>query len=223
MQEMLDRQAILTEEEKQRLSSKHIILYGDYFCGLVVPSWVHRGDLLAAHHCLNVALDSLIRAAYLVNDELIPFDKWTLNLSHTLEWTPQDWRQRVEQAMLVREVTQTDVERRCALVHDLFVECRERLVGGRKEGLDTIEARKLEMLRIIRERGAMSAAEFDQCCSLRTWLQSPFFHLLNWETREDGEWWIFDEERLLGYAAQSFDSFLAWDRALLGALISGAE
>jgi len=41
------------------LTSRHL-LYGEYFCNIVVPSWLHRGDLLAAHHCLNIALDSLL-------------------------------------------------------------------------------------------------------------------------------------------------------------------
>ncbi|MGA9349567.1 MAG: DUF4037 domain-containing protein [Anaerolineae bacterium] len=99
MQEMLARKAVLTEEEKQRLTSHHLILYGEYFCNLVVPSWLHRGDLLAAHHCLNTALDSLIKAVFLANDELIPFEKWTLNLSYTLPWTPQGWRERVGRAI----------------------------------------------------------------------------------------------------------------------------
>ena len=215
MREMLAHKAILTEEEKQRLTSRHLILYGDYFCGLVAPSWVQRGDLLAAHHCLNIALDSLIKALFLANEELIPFDKWTLNLSYTLAWMPQDWQERVGQALLVRKVTQTDVERRCALIRDLFAECRERLVGGNVEGLGIIESRKLEMLRIIRERGAISVTEFDQRFGLRRAIQSPFFHLLCRETREGKEWLVFDEERLQGYAAQDFDDFLEWDQALL--------
>ena len=139
MRDMLDRKAVLGREEKQRLISRHLSLYGDYFCIAVVPSWLHRGDLLAAHHCLNVALDSLIRAVFLANDELIPFDKWTLNLSYTLPWTPQDWQERVEQAVLVREVSQVEVERRCALIRDLFAECREKLLGPKTEGLDIID------------------------------------------------------------------------------------
>lgn len=222
MREMLVRKAILTEEEKQRLTGHHLILYGEYFCNLVVPSWLHRGDLLAAHHCLNTALDSLIRAVFLANDELIPFDKWTLNLSYTLPWTPQDWRERVEQTLLVREVSRAEVERRCALIRDLFAECREKLLGSETEGLDIIEARKLEILRIIRERGAMPAAEFDQCFGLRRAIQSPLFHLLRWETREGEEWLVFDEGQLQEYAARDFEGFLEWDRALLGALAGWA-
>jgi len=134
MREMLARKALLSEEEKQRLVSRHLILYGEYFCDLVVPSWLHRGDPPAAHHCLNTALDSLIKAVFLSNDELIPFGKWTLNLSYTLAWTPRDWSERVEQALLVWEISRADVERRCTLIRDLFVECKERLVGGRAEG-----------------------------------------------------------------------------------------
>lgn len=222
MQEMLSRKAILTDEEKQRLTSHHLILYGEYFCNLVVASWLYRGDVLAAHHCLNTALDSLIRAVFLANDELIPFDKWTLNLSYTLPWTPQDWQERVKQALLVREVSKTEIERRCALIRALFAECREKLLGPKTEGLDIIEARKLEILRHVRERRAMPAAEFDQCFGLRRAIQSPLFHLLRRETQEGEEWLVFDEEQLQEYAALGFEGFLEWDQALLKALAGGA-
>jgi hypothetical protein len=222
MQEMLAHKAVLTEEEKQHLTSHHLILYGEYFCNLVVPSWLHRGDLLAAHHCLNTALDSLIRAVFLANDELIPFDKWTLNFSYTLPWTPQDWRERVEQAMLVREVSKTEIERRCALIRDLFAECREKLLGPKTEGLDIIEARKLEILRTVREREVVSANEFDRRFGLRKAIQSPLFHLLRRETRDDEEWLVFGGDRLREYAARDFEGFLEWDRALLRVLAKEA-
>jgi hypothetical protein len=223
VQQMLARKAVLTEEEKQSLTSRHLILFGEYYCNLVVPSWVHRSDLLAAHHCLNTALDSLIQAVFLANDELIPFDKWTLNLSYTLAWTPSDWQMRVEQALLVREFSQTDVERRCTLIGDLLAECRAKLLGLKREGLDAIEARKLEMLRVVRERGAMSASEFDQRFGLRRAIQSPLFHLLRWETRGDKKWLVFDAGRLLEYTKQGFEGFLEWDRALLRTLAGGGE
>lgn len=223
MQEMLARKAVLTEEEKRRLTSRHLILYGDYFCNLVVPSWLHRGDPLAAHHCLNTALDSLIKAVFLANDELIPFDKWTLNLSYTLAWTPRDWRERVKQAMLVREVSRADVERRCALIRDLFAECKERLVGGKRESLDVIETHKLEMIRYVRERGVVPAGEFDRRFGLRRAIQSPLFHLLRRETREGKEWLAFDEGRLQKDAARDFEGFLDWDRALLNVLAQETE
>ena len=223
MQEMLARKAILTDEEKQHLASHYLILFGEYFCSLVVPSWVHRGDLRAAHHCLNTALDSLIRAVFLANDELIPFDKWTLNLSYTLAWTPPDWQTRIEQALLVREFSQTDVERRCTLTRNLFAECREKLLGPSRESLDIIEARKLALLRVVRERVAMPASEFDRRFGLRRAIQSPLFHLLRRETRGDEAWLVFDEGRLREYTQRDFEGFLEWDRALLRILAEGEE
>jgi hypothetical protein len=219
MREMLDRQAVLPEEEKQRLTSQHLIHYGDYLCHLVAPSWVHRGDLPAAHHCLNLALDSLVKTVFLANDELIPFDKWTLNLSYTLEWTPPGWRARVEQALTVRDLSQAEFERRSGLIGELFAECQDKMVGGKAEGLETIEARKLEMLRAVRERGAMPAPEFEHRFGLRTAIQSPLFHMLHRETRAGAEWLVFDEGRLQEYAARDFAGFLEWDRALLRALV----
>jgi hypothetical protein len=142
-----------------------------------------------------------------------------LNLSYTLKWTPLGWRERVEQALTVRHLSRAEVERRCGVIGDLFAECRERLVGGKTEGLETIEARKLEMLRAVRDRGAMPASEFDRRFGLRRAIQSPFFHLLRQETREGEEWLAFDEGRLQERAARDFEGFLEWDRALLRVLV----
>jgi len=223
MREMLARKAVLTEEEKRHLTSRHLVLYGEYFCNIVVPSWLHRGDLLAAHHCLNIALDSLIKAVFLANEELIPFEKWTLNLSYTLSWTPGNWREQVEQGMLVREISRAEVERRCTLVRDLFAECKERLIGRPREGLGAIEARKLEILSYVREQGVVSAADFDQRFGLRRAIQSPLFYLLRREMRGGEQWLVFDEEALQDQAAQDFESFLEWDRDLLRVLVVERE
>jgi len=222
MREMLARKAALGDGEKQRLIVRHLVLYGEYFCDIVVPSWLHRGDLLAAHHCLNMALDSLIRAVFLANDELIPFEKWSLNFSYTLTWTPQDWQERVEQAMLVREVASADVKRRCALIRGLLAECKEKLLGPEAESLGTIEVRKLEMLRYVRERGAVPVADFDRRFGLRQAIRSPLFHLLRREIRGSEEYLVFDEERLQEYAARNFEGFLEWDRKLLSVLTEEA-
>ena len=223
MRELLAVKAMLTNEEKRRLASRYLVLYGDYFLLFVVPSWLHRGDVLAAHHCLNIAFDSLIKAVFLANDELIPFDKWTLNLSYTLAWTPSNWRQRIEQALLVRETSISDVERRLTLLSNLLAECKARQFGAKEKGLGIIEAQKLEMLCVVREQGAMAASEFDRRFGLRRAIQSPQFQLLRRETRGDEEWLVFAEERFREYTEQGFEGFLQWDRALLRLLAEGGH
>jgi predicted nucleotidyltransferase len=223
MRELLAVKAILTNEEKRCLASRYLVLYGDYFRLFVVPSWLYRGDLLAAHHCLNIAFDSLIRAVFLANDELIPLDKWTLNLSNTLAWTPSNWRQRIEQALLAREISSSDVERRLTLLRDLLAECKARQFGVEEEGLGIIEAQKQEMLRTLRRQGAMLASEFDRRFGLRRAIQSPLFQLLRRETRGDKEWLVFDEEWLWDYTEQGFEGFLEWDRALLTICAEGGH
>ena len=116
-----------------------------------------------------------------------------------------------------------DVERRCTLIRNLFAECREKLVGPKMEGLDIIEARKLEILHTVRERGVMSVNEFDRRFGLRRAIQSPLFHLLRRETRDGEEWLVFDEEQLQELALQDFEGFLKWDQALLKALAGGGK
>jgi hypothetical protein len=220
MRELLASKAVLTPEEKDRLIMRHLVLYGQYFCDLVVPSWLHRGDVLAAHHCLNVALDNLIKVVFLANDELIPFEKWSLNLSYTLAWTPPGWQEKVEQALLVQEMSPADVERRRALLRELLGACKGRLVPATVEGLEAIEARKLEMLRHLRERGTMPAVDFGRRFGPRQAIQSPVYYLLRREAHEGVEWLTLDEERLRQYAANDFEGFLEWDRELLRVLAS---
>lgn len=215
MQEMLARKAVLPAGEKERLTVRYLVVYGEYFCDLVVPSWLHRGDVLAAHHCLNTALDSLIRAVFLANGELVPFEKWALNLSYTLAWTPPGWREKVERALLVQEISPADVERRRGLIVELLAACKGRLVPTTAEGLDATEACKLEMLRQLREGGPMPTVDFDRRFGLRRAVQSPTYYLLRREAHIGVEWLFFDEERLRRYAEDGFAGFLEWDRALL--------
>ena len=97
-----------------------------------------------------------------------------------------------------------------------------RLAGARGQGLGLIEARKLAVLRALRERGAMPATEFDRRFGLRQALQSPFFHLLGRENREGQEFLVFDERHLQELAARDFEGMLEWNRALLRELIRTA-
>ena len=157
----------------------------------------------------------MIKAVFLANDELIPFEKWTLNLSYTLAWLPVHWRERTEQALMVKEMSEGDIDRRRELIGDLLTECATRLIGESAKGLAPIEARKLEILRVLRERGSMPASAFDRRFGLRKCIQSPFFSLVGRENREGQEWLVFDEARLREYAVHSFDEFLEWDRLLL--------
>jgi hypothetical protein len=145
--------------------------------------------------------------------------KWTLNLSYTLAWTPSNWRQRIEQALLVREISISDVERRLTLLRDLLAECKARQFDVEEKGLGIVEAQKWEMLHAVRERGAMPASQFERRFGLRKAIQSPLFQLLRRETRGDEEWLVFDEERLREYTQQDFATFLHWDRTLLRVLL----
>jgi len=124
----------------------------------------------------------------------------------------------VEQALLVREISRPDVERRLTLIRDLLAECKARQFGVEEEGIGVIEARKIGMLRIVRERGAMPAAEFDRRFGLRKAIESPQFYLLRREVRQGEAWLVFDERQLEEYAEQDFEGFLDWDRALLRVL-----
>jgi hypothetical protein len=64
----------------------------------------------------------------------------------------------------------------------------------------------------------MAATEFERHFGLRGASQSPLFHLLRPEEQEGKEWLVFDEARPRECAAQDFEGFPDWERALPSAL-----
>ena len=220
VQALIAEKAVFLEKEKERLNFQYFFLFGEYFIEFVVPAWIYRQDLAAAHQGINIAIDNLIKVLFLVNDELIPFEKWALNFTYSLHWKPPDWDDKIKQALLVQAFTEEDVRRRQVIVHDLLQACKQKIYGTDRNQLGVIEARKLDILKELRLAGALPAREFSKRFGERKALQSPFFQLVHREEREGTTWVVFDEAKLADQVSNGFNSYLDWDRKLLTALIA---
>jgi predicted nucleotidyltransferase len=111
---------------------KRIVVCGEYlkwYCcppreevGTVAESWIERGDLVAAHYCLNYAADLLVKIIFALNREFLPAPKWRIFYSYGLKWLPENYRRLVSEALIVKSFSVKDFDRRLGAVRELW--CR---------------------------------------------------------------------------------------------------
>jgi len=88
--------------------------------GTVAESWIERGDLLAAHYCLNYAADVLLRLLFAINREFLPAPKWRIFYSYGLKWLPEDYKEFVEEATIVKNFSVMEFDRRLKALRKLW-------------------------------------------------------------------------------------------------------
>ena len=215
IKKLLQENTSLSEKEKEELIDRYFMLYGAFF-DWVVSQWVHRGDYLAANHCLNTLLDSIIKTVFLVNGEFIPFEKWTLNFSYSLEWTPKNWEERIREAMLVKEISEEEVKRRQSILSSLLKECKVKMLGEEAKELESIiEIKELEILRFLAMNKKVELTEFEKKFGLKWRLKPPIFALIRIEKEDDKSFIIFDMKKFKEICQGDMEEFLEWDKALI--------
>ncbi len=90
--------------------------------------WIHRADPQQAHLVLNIAVQLLVRALFLGNNEYVPHEKWLIHLSRSLSWRPENWDDRLAQAM---SSSRTNEE---------ALRDRQSVIAGLKEEVDRFVA-----------------------------------------------------------------------------------
>ena len=88
----------------------------------VATSWIQRGDFSAAHHSVNHGMDLLLDYLFLKNRTFIPYNKWKFFFAKQLEVLPTNFEQRMGEALVVKELSQIDVQRRQAAILPLIEE-----------------------------------------------------------------------------------------------------
>jgi predicted nucleotidyltransferase len=109
---------------------KRIVICGEYlkwYCcppreevGTVAECWIERGDLVAAHYCLNHAVDLLVRVIFALNREFLPAPKWRIFYSYGLKCLPENYKRLLGEAMLVKSFSVKDFRRRLGAVRELW-------------------------------------------------------------------------------------------------------
>jgi len=88
--------------------------------GTVAESWLERGDLSSAHHCLNYAVDMIVSIVFALNKQHSPAPKWQLFYSYRLEWQPRNYRKLITDAMKIKSFSIKDFNRRLIAIRKIW-------------------------------------------------------------------------------------------------------
>lgn len=88
--------------------------------GTIAEVWINRGDLLAAHYCLSYAVDLLLKTLFALNREFLPAPKWRVFCSYELKWLPSNYKELIEKAVLIKDLSVRDLNRRLKIIRKIW-------------------------------------------------------------------------------------------------------
>jgi predicted nucleotidyltransferase len=138
--------------------------------------WLHRGDALQAHLVLNRAVEKLIEALFVANDEYVPHAKWLAHLSRSLNWKPNNWERRLAEAVTVCGTELDSARTRMHVVESLWEEIDGHVVSTKHPGfpLSMMQKRHYDLLFLLNSRGRVTLEEWKQRAPATMLNEPPF-------------------------------------------------
>lgn len=138
--------------------------------------WIARGDVEQGHLVLNRSVEPLLKALFVTNGEFIPHEKWLVHMSRTLSWLPNDYAQRLEQAMVPKEAGVSGLRQRQQVIaelgDDIDLHIRQHHLGGFR--LASHQKYFYDLLLWLAERGRIPLAEWKGRSRLSFLSMDPF-------------------------------------------------
>jgi len=117
--------------------------------GTIVQTWVERGDLLAAHHQLNYAVELLMKVIFALNRKFLPPPKWRIFYSCNLPWLPADYRKLLREAMEIKDLSRKELERRLNPIRKMWREVLPKI--ERETGLTPAELSRYYVEKVLHQ------------------------------------------------------------------------
>ncbi|TRO50829.1 DUF4037 domain-containing protein [Candidatus Bathyarchaeota archaeon] len=213
IEKFLDSKDVFTAEEKYSIALGN---YLDcvYFGDIVVHQWLLRGDPLVANQMISKGIPALCNLLFLANDEYPPFEKWLVNYSYTLHWTPTDWKKRLGAITLIKELTAEEVQRRSREFMQLYREVWGKIVGEEYYETGLLELDALDViLYVIREQPTLE--EFKKNYDIKQLSYENLYKLADIKRINGVEHIVFDPQRFKDEQKKGFPGFLQWNREML--------
>lgn len=189
-----------------------------YIGNVVIGQWIKRGDPLAANQLVNSGIYGLIGLVFLANDEYPPFEKWALNYSYSLKWLPKDWKKRISEILLTKEITIKEAERRHRLFIELYKDCWEKVVGKELRDLEFIDINTLKELQFIVDNSPVLFDKFSETFDIKHLSYEPIYKLTNIITKKGKQYINFNHEKFFEQKKDNFPDILEWSKPLLNKL-----
>ncbi len=170
MATLLRSKVPLTDQDVQTLLDFHDSWARVWWFPDVARTWIKRGDVLAAHVVLNQSLQGVLETLFVLNGELIPYDKWIGHLFRDLSWLPKNLERALRSALQVHELSAREVERRAGVIEAL---AKEMTAKYRRLPLMPVEEK--EVLLWLFKRRRFSLREYRRAFprNPRTLLEDP--------------------------------------------------
>jgi hypothetical protein len=217
IEELFKKKDVFTSEEKTKCI-EDFFENCVYIGNIVILQWINRGDPLAANQLINNAVSSLIGLVYLANDEYPPYEKWALNYSYSLKWLPKNWKIRVTEIILTREVTIKEAERRRSLFIKLYKECWEKIVGKDKRNLEFIDLVTLYELQFIIDNSPVLFEKFADTFDIKHLSYEPIYKFIKISKKDGKKFITFNYQKFIKQKKANFPKVLEWSKPLLNKL-----
>ena len=213
IEKYLDSKDVFTAQEKHNIALGN---YLDcvYFGEIVVRQWLLRDDPLVANQMISKGIPALCNLLFLANDEYPPFEKWLVNYSYSLHWTPRDWKKRLGAITLIKELTTGEAQRRSSEFTQLYREVWGKIVGEEYRETGLLELDALDtLLYVIREQPTLE--EFKKHYDIKQLSFENLYKLAGIKPIDGVEHIVFDYQRFKDEQKKGFPSFLQWNREML--------
>jgi hypothetical protein len=139
--------------------------------------WLSREDELQAHMVLNQAVESLVAALFAANREHLPYWKWQVHMSRTLDWQPESWVERLAEAMRFAEPTLAEAKRRQSVIHELWreIDRHERATRSPDFPLTSMQEYHYGLLHYLADQCEVTVADWQKRAQLSLLQQAPFY------------------------------------------------
>jgi len=118
--------------------------------GTIAESWVKRGDLLSAHHCLTYGADLIVRIMFALNKEHLPAPKWRLFYSYNLKWQPESYRKLIKDAMKIESFSTEHFNLRLKAIRKIWHSILPKIEDETRLTMDQLSKHYVEKILGIR-------------------------------------------------------------------------
>jgi len=132
-----DKLAYSAEERQRKLIE--IIGQLPWYSEINPRRQIERGFIHNAHDLLNQTGEMIVEALFLFNRRYRPHKKWRLETSFRLPWVPRKYEVYMKEALLIKDYTPEDIERRIVVFKQLIAPLQEQLIANDDIPVDSYE------------------------------------------------------------------------------------
>jgi predicted nucleotidyltransferase len=92
----------------------------DESVGTISEAWVERGNLTAAHYCLNNVSEVMLEMAFALNRKFLPSPKWRLYYFYRLQGLPEGFKEDLDEALKVGSLSLEEFRRRLRILRVMW-------------------------------------------------------------------------------------------------------